>query len=256
MNQPRAILITGGSSGIGEALVRAYAQPGAFIAFNGRDRARVEAVAQAAQEAGAQCDARVLDVADTAALQGWIAALDARHQLDLVIANAGTSSGTGGRGEDAEQTRDIFAVNGGAVVETVLACLPGMMERRRGQIAIMSSLAAFRGVPGAAAYGASKAMVRVWGEGLRTQLADHGVGVSVICPGFVVSRMTARNRFAMPGLMSAERAAAIIQRGLARNRPRIAFPWFMRALVRLGDLAPLRWSDAALLRAWRRAQRG
>lgn len=256
MNQPRSILITGGSSGIGEALARAYARPGVFIALNGRDQGRVDAVAAAVRAAGAACEACVLDVADTAALQQWIAAVDMRQPLDLVIANAGTSAGNGGRGEDAEQTRRVVAVNGVAVIETVHAALPGMLARGRGQIAIMSSLAAFRGIPGAAAYGASKALVRVWGEGLRTQLADRGIGVSVICPGFVVSRMTAQNRNPMPGLMSAERAAAIIQTGLARNRARIAFPWYMRVLMRIGDLAPLAWVDALLIRAWRRAQRG
>jgi short-subunit dehydrogenase len=256
MDQPRSILVTGGSSGIGAALARAYAGPGVFIALNGRDQARLDEVADSVRRAGGECEARVLDVTDTAALQDWIAHLDTRRELDLVIANAGTSAGNGGRGEDADQTRRILAVNAIAVIETVQAALPGMLARGRGQIAIMASLAGFRGMPGSAAYGASKATVRVWGEAMRTQLADRGIGVSVICPGFVVSRMTAQNRNPMPGLMSAERAAAIIRQGLARNRARIAFPWFMRVLMRIGDLAPIAWTDALLLRAWRSTLRG
>ncbi len=97
----------------------------------------------------------------------------------------------------------------------------------KGQIAIMSSLASFRGFGGAPAYCASKAAIRNYGEGLRNAYAQRGVQVSVICPGFVRSRMTEENDFPMPFLMDAERAARIIRCGLARNRARIAFPWQM-----------------------------
>jgi short-subunit dehydrogenase len=84
-------------------------------------------------------------------------------------------------------------------------------------------------MPGAPAYTASKAAVRAYGEGLRGWAARHGVEVSVICPGFVVSRITETNHFPMPFLMPAERAAEIIRRGLERGRGRIAFPWPMYA---------------------------
>jgi short-subunit dehydrogenase len=112
-----------------------------------------------------------------------------------------------------------------------------MRPRRRGQVAIMASLAAFRGFPGAPAYCASKAAVRVWGESLRADLAAEGIGVSVICPGFVKSPMTAVNRFPMPFLVETDRAAETIRRGLARGKARIAFPWPLYALV---------WTLAAL----------
>src|SRR3546814_12235413 len=106
-----------------------------------------------------------------------------------------------------------------------------MRPRRRGQIAIMSSLAAFRGFPGAPAYCASKAAVRIWGEALRGMLGREGIEVSVICPGYVKSRMTAHNDFPMPLLMEAGRAAAIICRGLAANKARIVFPRRLDAAV-------------------------
>ena len=102
-----------------------------------------------------------------------------------------------------------------------------MPARRRGQIAIVSSLAGYRGFPGAPAYSASKAAVKAWGEGLRGQLHRDGIEVSVICPGYVTTRMTAGNKFPMPMLMTAERAAGIIRRGLERNRGLIAFPLLM-----------------------------
>jgi len=236
--RPGAILITGASSGIGAALARAYAGRGAFLALAGRDRRRLEAVADTCRDRGADVAAETVDVTDRAAMAGWIAGTDDGHPLDLVIANAGISAGTGGRGEDAEQARAVFAVNVGGVLNTVLPAIGRMRARKAGQIAVMSSVAGLRGLPGAPAYSASKAAVRAYGEALRGWLAADGVRVSVICPGFVDTPMTAGNPYPMPFLMGADRAAAIIRRGLARNKARIAFPrpmyWAMWLLGALG----------------------
>jgi short-subunit dehydrogenase len=113
-----------------------------------------------------------------------------------------------------------------------------MTGRGRGQVAIVSSLASFRGTPQSAAYCASKAAVRVWGEGLRGRLLRKGVLVSVVCPGFVATPMTAGNRFPMPMVMTADKAAAVIARGLAKARARIAFPIPMYLGVRLFAAMP------------------
>jgi short-subunit dehydrogenase len=234
---PTAILITGASSGLGEALTRYYARPRRKLFLTGRYGPRLEAVAHAAQAAGAEVEARVLDVTDREAMEAWVAECDARHALDLVIANAGISAGTRGGSESDAQTRDIFAVNVDGVMNTVLPAVALMRPRRAGQIAIMSSLASFRGMPGAPAYCASKAAVRVWGEALRGELARDNIRVSVICPGFVKTRMTELNDFPMPFLLDAPRAARIMARGLARDRGRISFPW---------PLAALTWFTAAL----------
>ena len=234
---PRSILITGASSGLGEGLARAYARSGVTLFLSGRDLARLEAVAAICRAEGAEVETKTVDAADQAAMAAWIEAAEALAPLDLVIANAGISAGTGGRGESAEQARAIFAVNLDGVLNTVLPALPAMRARGRGQIAIMSSLASFRGMAGAPAYCASKAAVRVWGESLRAWLAPEGIAVSVICPGFVTTRMTATNRFPMPFLMDVDRASRIMVAGLAANRGRIAFPWRLRALT---------WALAAL----------
>lgn len=225
------ILITGGSSGIGEALARAYAAPGITLALTGRDGERLANVAESCREQGAEVMTAQLDVTDRESLAAWIDQVDKAASLDLVIANAGISAGTGGIGEKDEQTRRILAVNLDGVVNTVLPAMAHMRARRRGQIAIVSSLASFRGFPGAPAYCASKAAVRIWGESLRGHLARKGVGVTVVCPGFVKSRMTAANSFRMPFLMDGDRAAEIIKRGLARNKARITFPWPLAAAI-------------------------
>lgn len=222
---PRSILITGASSGIGEALALDYAAPGVTLTLSGRDHQRLAAVAEACRAKGATVEAAAIDVADRAAMERWLTAADARRPLDLVIANAGISGGTGGDVEGAAQTRRIFEINLTGLLNTVLPAIPPMRARGGGQIALMSSVVGFRGMPTAPAYSASKAAVRAYGEALRGALAPAGIQVSVICPGFVRSRITAANRFHMPLLLDADRAAHIIRRGLARNRSRIAFPF-------------------------------
>lgn len=248
MRGPRAILITGASSGIGEALALSYAAPGVLLALTGRDTARLDAVVSACRAQGATVAAATINAADASGMEAWIAEIDATRPIDLVIANAGISAGTGGGTEGADQTRQILRVNIEGVINTVLPLVPRMAARGRGQIALMSSMASFRGMPGAAAYSASKAFVRVWGEALRLELAPSGVSVSVICPGFVVSRITAANKFTMPLLMPASRAAGIIRRGLARNQARIAFPWRIYAAVWLLAALPATLVDPLFAR--------
>jgi short-subunit dehydrogenase len=222
-----AIVITGASSGIGAALAIAYAQYGTTLAISGRDGERLAAVAELCRSKGAAVLSQVIDVTDRDGMTRWIMAVEAHAPIALMIANAGISAGTGLDGETEDQARAIFSVNLDGVLNSVLPVIPLMRSRRHGQIAIISSLASFRGFPGAPAYCGSKAAVRVWGEGLRGWLAADRIGVSVVCPGFVTSRMTAKNTFPMPFMWSAEKAAMYIRRGLARNRARISFPWPM-----------------------------
>ncbi len=243
------ILITGASSGLGEALALAYAAPGVTLFLSGRDAQRLAGVAEACRGKGARAESRLVDVTDRAAMEAWLAAADADTPLDLVIANAGISAGSGTRGgETALQTRAIFAVNLEGVLNTVLPAIEPMRRRRHGQLVVMSSLAGFRGLPTAPAYAASKAAVRVWGEGLRGLLAAEGIGVTVICPGFVESRMTAANRFPMPFLMTAEAAGRRMRRGIEANRARLAFPWPLAVAVWLLAALPPNWTDGWLCR--------
>lgn len=250
MKDPRSILITGASSGIGAALAKAYAAPGIALALTGRNEDRLNTVAGQCRKQGASVTSALLDVTERAALADWIAMVDAADPLDLVIANAGISGGTdkAAGGEDASQARRIFAVNLDGVINTVMPALAPMRGRGRGQIAVMASLAGFRGFPGAPAYCASKAAVKTWGESLRGSLGGDGIEVSVICPGFVRSPMTDVNPFPMPLLMDTGRAAALIVRRLARNQGRIAFPWPMYLLVWLIAALPPRLTDRLLAR--------
>lgn len=229
----KTVLITGASSGIGAALAREYAMAGSRLALCGRDSDRLNAVAEVCREAGATVEVRVLNVTDRDAVRTWIEQTDDAGPIHIAIANAGIS---GGGTEDAD--RRIFDVNLGGVLNTVHPVLERMTARGSGTLALVSSIAGNRGFPSAPAYSASKAAVLAYGEGLRGRLRGSGVLVSVICPGFVRSRITDRNDFAMPFFMEADRAARIIRRGLERGSAKISFPWPMRLIGWLTRVLP------------------
>ncbi len=239
----RSILITGASSGIGRALAIEFAAPGVSLALVGRDPARLAGTADAVAAAGAAAVTALVDVTDRQALRDRLCAWDADLAFDLVIANAGIAAG--GADETEDVVRAITAVNVTGTINTLAPLLPALVARRRGHVALMASLAGFRGLPGAAAYCASKAWMRVYGDGLRLDLAPQGVGVSVICPGFVRTPMSDRAP-RRPFLMAPGPAARLVRRGLEANRPRIAFPWPMAAAVWLLAALPARLGDRLL----------
>jgi short-subunit dehydrogenase len=251
-----SILITGASGGIGAALALATARPGISLALTGRDHTRLADVANACRAAGAMVCAASLDVRDAAAMRTQLLDWDAACAFDLLVANAGIAAPglDGAIGIDA--LRLVTDINVGGMVNLLEPLLPRLVARGSGQIGLMSSLAGFRGMPPAAAYCASKAWARVYGEALRLSLAPHGIGVSVICPGFVATPMTADNSFPMPLLMSPARAADIILRGLAANRGRIAFPRRLLLAVRLLESLPIAWTDWLISRLVRSSAPG
>lgn len=233
----KSILITGASSGIGKALAIAYANEGVHLALTGRNQERLDAVAILCEDKGAIISAQTIDVTDKKSFEKWLLKIDADYPFDLCIANAGISAGLSNGLENDEQVRQIFDINVTGVFNTIHPIIEKMRERGQGQIALMASLAGFRGMPSAPAYCASKAAIKVYGEGLRGSLAPHNIKVSTICPGFVRSNITDANKFKMPFLMEAERVAHIIKRGLEKNKGRIAFPlpmifavWFLSIL--------------------------
>ncbi len=232
---PSSILITGASSGIGTALAERYArQLGMTLFLAGRDEARLNALAERCKASGADVYCRLIDVCDEAGMAEWIAEADTLKSLDLVIANAGISMGDPKDSSDiARHCNAIFSVNMQGVLNTIHPALALMVPRSRGQIAIISSLAGYHGMPSSPAYSASKVCVRAYGEGLRGVYGVDGIAVNVVMPGFVRTSMTDKNDFSMPFLMSDQRAAKIIVAGLKANKGRIAFPWPMVVLLRL-----------------------
>lgn len=247
-SEPQVILITGASSGLGAALAEAYAMPAATLLLCGRDGERLAQVATLCRDKGAQVELGVFDIRDQQAVQLWITAMDQKTPVDLVIANAGISAGTGGDGEALEQVERIFAVNIQGVLNTIYPLIYQMESRGSGHIALMSSLAGFRGLPGSPAYSASKAAVRVYGEALRGYVQKKGITVSVICPGYVKTPMTDINPFPMPFLMPVDKAARYIKKRLFKRAARIAFPWPMYFVVWLMMVLPPWMTDPLFAR--------
>ena len=163
MSPPHSILITGASSGIGEALACHYAKSGVSLFLSGRNKERLAGVAAACEAHGAIVYVSTVDVTDRDLMARWIVDIDRETALDLVVANAGISGGNADGIESELQTRSIFAVNVDGALNTVLPALEAMAARSAGQIAIVSSLAGFLQLPGAPAYSASKAAVCHWG---------------------------------------------------------------------------------------------
>ena len=238
MTDPKTIVITGASSGLGAALARLYAGPGVTLGLLGRDIARLNQVAESCRQAGAVVVTNTVPVTDLVELDPWLRDFDCRHPIDLCIANAGVSAGTAGGDESLTQVKHIMDVNVNGVLHTIHPVLDAMRTRGRGQVAIVSSMAGWVGLPGAPAYGMSKAAVRVYGQALRSLYAPNGIKVNVICPGFIKTPMTDVNGFPMPFLMSAERAAEIIHEGLIRDKGLIAFPFRTFLITRILSMLP------------------
>lgn len=245
MKNPKTILITGASSGIGQALSLIYAGPGTTLLLTARNAERLESVARDCRTQGATVLTAQLDINDRTITEKQILSWDDQSPIDLVIANAGISGGSSAGG----QIYDIIRTNLDGTLHTIEPLIPRMTAREHGHIALMSSMAGWRGMPNAPAYSVSKVAVRAYGEALRPLLKNAGVEVSVIFPGFIKTPLTDVNPFPMPFLMTAEKAAGKIKTGIEKNKARIAFPWPMMVLSRLIAGLPLALGDFILARA-------
>ena len=235
------ILITGASSGIGAALARRYAAPGNHLILNARDPRRLDAVARACRASGATAETAPLDVRDRAAVGAWLRDLDARAPLDLAIVNAGVNGGHPTGGIETEETAfETVDVNLNGALNVALPCVTLMLARGRGQIALLSSLAAYAPLPDAPAYSGTKAALLAHGLALREKIRHTGVRLSVVTPGYVKTPMGGDYKGWRPFEMSADQAAARIARGLERDRDVIAFPWLLTAGARGAGLLPER----------------
>jgi short-subunit dehydrogenase len=228
----RSVFITGASSGLGRGLSLHYAREGATVFAAARRKDELSRLgAEAPQGAIVPVP---LDVQDSEALVKAIhrAEEEAGGALDMVIANAGIGQPTNARKMDWQVVKRILEVNVTAACVTLAAALPKMVERNAGHIVAVSSLAAFRGMPGNASYCASKAALRIWMESVRVDLRRTGVRATTIYPGFVKTELTAKNKFRMPFLMELDDAVQAMARGLARGAKTISFPLPMAALTR------------------------
>ncbi|TAM31951.1 MAG: SDR family NAD(P)-dependent oxidoreductase [Paraburkholderia sp.] len=244
----RVIAVTGASSGLGEALARGYAARGTTLGLIGRDGARLDECAQRCRAAGACAVVGVLDVRDVEAMQAWLRGFDAAHPIDLLIANAGVAStlATSNDWEDLARTRTIIEINFFGALHAVQSVADRMRLRGTGQIALVGSLAAIRGMAISPAYCASKAAIKAYAESVRPILRRDGVGLTLILPGFIKTAMSDVFPGNKPFMWSTDRAATYIRRKLDAGRAEIAFPGPLAFGMRLLTLLPPSLADAIL----------
>ncbi|RXV72940.1 SDR family NAD(P)-dependent oxidoreductase [Burkholderia stabilis] len=245
---PQRIVVTGASAGLGRALALAYAGPGVTLGLIGRDAERLEASAAACRVRGATTLTAAIDVRDAAALRDWLMRFDDATSIDLLIANAGAASTltSAEDWEDLGRTATVVDTNFYGAMHAVLPVLERMRARRCGQVALVASLAALRGMAISPAYCASKAALKAYGDSVRPLLARDGVHLAIVLPGFVKTAMSDVFPGDKPFMWSADKAAGHIRRKLAARRAEIAFPGLLALGMRLLTLLPARLGDAIL----------
>lgn len=245
-------LVTGASSGIGAALARKLAARGVEVWLAARRRALLDEQVAAIAAAGGRAHAVVLDVCGADAADEVSRLDDAIGGIDLVVANAGIGvPDDGPHTLKYEDVKRVFDTNLHGSLAAIVPLLSRMAARRRGHVVAISSIIAQIPLSKGAPYAASKAALSFFVDAIRPAMAAHGVAVTLVHPGFVKTPMTDANDFPMPFMVGVDDAADRIDRAIRRRRGFVAFPWPLRALIALGNLAPASLRHAVVVRAAR-----
>ena len=239
MNSLPTVWITGASQGIGEALSLEYASQGYCVYASARSSEKLLKLSQGAAHLTGEIIPLPVDITDNSAVSS---ALDSiKTSIDIAILNAGThrpQSAISFQCEDLRQLVELNLLGTGNCLEHLI---PIMLQQTKGQIAIVASLAGYRGLPDASGYGATKAALINLAESLKLDLENQGVDIRMINPGFVKTPLTDKNPFPMPDLMSADSAAKSIRKGLQGRQFEVRFPWRFATIMGL-----LRWLPTSL----------
>lgn len=248
MPSPRVVVITGASGAIGAALADAYAKPGMCLALQGRDAQRLSATASRCRAQGADVFVCKMNVRDAQALRDWLESFDTEHPVDLLIADAGVANVLENldQWETASDLNEVINTNLFGTINTVLPIADRMRSRGKGHIAIVSSLAALRGMAISPAYCASKAGLHAWGQSIRPLLGASGISLTMIYPGFVKSNMSDAFPASKPFLIEAKQAATHIRRGLDARKATVVFPAILWIGIKLLNVLPDPWADALM----------
>lgn len=236
----KTIFLTGASSGIGEGLAIALAKRGAVLGLVARRREMLEELTSRCEAAGGTARALAADVTDPSAIAAAARSFrDEFGHIDIMIANAGI----GGNDEktrsyDPESVKKVIDINLLGSVNSIHAVVPDMIARGSGQLVAISSLAGFRGLPKSAAYSSSKAGMTTFFESVRLDLADKGIAVTIIQPGFIKTPLTSGRANKMPFLMELDDAIPHFLNAIEKRKRFAAFPWPLALIVRAGKFMP------------------
>ena len=233
------IVISGATSGLGEVFATHYARAGITLGLIGRRADRLADVAQRCEQRGATVIAKSIDVRDEAEMAAFAQEFVSEAEgIDLVIANAGIGHSDDLISGDTTSHTEQFDINVIGVLNTLIPFIPKMKIQGQGHLVAISSVAGFRALPGSVTYTATKIAVRTLMEGYGWALEPHGITVTCINPGFVVSEMTDKNQFHMPFLLPTDVAVQKMARAIEQKRRVYTFPWQMAILARLLPWVP------------------
>jgi short-subunit dehydrogenase len=239
----KVVIVTGGSSGIGEATARRLARDGMCVTLAARRQDELERVAGEIEAGGGQALIAPTDVRDRAAIHRLVqATLDTWGRVDVLINNAGLGYSARVVDLDPDQLRAQVSVNLVAVIECAQAVLPAMMQRKSGHIINVASIAGLIGLPGSSTYSATKSAVISFSDALRREAREHGIQVTVLCPGFVATNFSPRlkkiaegrpDAQRLPGVMRVDYVADRIAGLVRRPRRRLIIPpgWGLLAAI-------------------------
>ncbi len=235
----KVVLITGASSGIGQGLALELAQRGANLGLVARRKDTLDEIVRQIEATSGKALALPADVKDLESLRTAAAQLrEAFGKIDVLIANAGIGATTDAADLNAHEVAGVINVNVIGASNSVAAVVGEMVARGEGQLVVISSLAAYRGLPKSAAYCASKAAVSAFFESLRLDLQPKGVDVTIIHPGFIKTPLTAGRQAQMPYLMELDEAVLKIVMVIEKRKKSYAFPWQLASIVRAGMIMP------------------
>lgn len=233
-------MITGASSGIGGALAVELAKRGARLGLIARRADALSETAERVRAAGSQAVVLPADVRDADSLRTAATQLQSEiGPVDVLIANAGIGPTRDGTELNTKEVSDVININVIGAANSVGAVLPQMLARGQGHLVVISSLAAYRGLPRSAAYCASKAAVSAFFESLRLDLEPKGIAVTIIHPGFIKTPLTSGREAQMPFLMELDDAVQKIVRAIEKRKKSYAFPWQLASIVRAGMVMPI-----------------
>jgi len=236
----KVVMITGASSGIGGALAVALAKRGAKLGLVARRAEALSEIAQSIEVNGGRAMVLPADVRDADSLRAVAEQLQSEiGPVDVLIANAGIGPTRDGSDLNAKEVSDVININVIGAANSVAAVLPQMVARGQGHLVVISSLAAYRGLPRSAAYCASKAAVSAFFESLRLDLEPKGISVTIIHPGFIKTPLTSGREAQMPFLMELDDAVQKIIGAIEKRKKSYAFPWQLASIVRAGMVMPI-----------------
>jgi len=235
----KQVFITGATGALGRALAVEYARQGADLLLQGRNADKLNAVANEVRALAVRVEIWLQDLNELDDTLVGLEKLLSEQVPDVFIANAGIniSVNDNGVGESPQAMNDLIDLNIKSTMMMTNLVAVAMVERGSGQVALLSSLAGYFGLPLTPSYSASKAALKSYGEALRGQLKASGVGVSVIMPGYIESDMSSDMAGPKPFLWKPEKAALLLRKGIDKNRARVSFPfplnlgtWFLAVM--------------------------